>query len=152
MITERIKQECGTKKVMKGENNPLRYTSYKPKSATTFREVIQTLRSPGYLLPYDVHEKRRLMQSRRGTTSFSPSKQRLAKYTPKKNIQEETVHRCITDINGDYDDYVDDNGDDDDDDGDNNDMDGTDNNNNNDDNDGNDGSDGYCITNKIGDF
>ncbi|EJD74151.1 hypothetical protein LOAG_18494 [Loa loa] len=96
MITERIKQECGTKKVMKGENNPLRYTSYKPKSATTFREVIQTLRSPGYLLPYDVHEKRRLMQSRRGTTSFSPSKQRLAKYTPKKIFKKKRLAREIT--------------------------------------------------------
>ncbi|VDK73581.1 unnamed protein product [Onchocerca ochengi] len=101
MIAARIKEKYETKKVMKrkiNENSPLRRTLYRPKSAVTFREVEKTLRSPGYLLPHDLHEKRRLMQSRQATASLSPAKQRFSKHTAQRNIQEETVHRLAREI------------------------------------------------------
>ncbi|EJW87316.1 hypothetical protein WUBG_01777 [Wuchereria bancrofti] len=103
MITGRIKEEYKTKKVAKrkaSEISPLRRTPHRPKSAATFREVQQTLhRSPGYLLPYDLHEKRRLMQSRRATTSFPPSKQRFSKFRDtQQKIQQETVYRLAHEI------------------------------------------------------
>ncbi|VDM07710.1 unnamed protein product [Wuchereria bancrofti] len=103
MITGRIKEEYKTKKVAKrkaSEISPSRRTPHRPKSAATFREVQQTLhRSPGYLLPYDLHEKRRLMQSRRATTSFPPSKQRFSKFRDtQQKIQQETVYRLAHEI------------------------------------------------------
>lgn len=58
MIAERVEHEYSTKKVVKRkikESSSLRCTPRRPKSAATFREVEQTLRSPGYLLPHDLH-------------------------------------------------------------------------------------------------
>uniref|UniRef100_A0A0R3RRB7 Uncharacterized protein n=1 Tax=Elaeophora elaphi TaxID=1147741 RepID=A0A0R3RRB7_9BILA len=100
MVAARIKQEHAKKAVKRkiAEGSPLRRSSRRPKSAATFREVEQALRSPGYLLPHDLHEKRQLMQSRRITTSFSPSKQRSSKYTPQKIVQEEMIHRLAHEI------------------------------------------------------
>lgn len=103
MITGRIKEEYKTIKVVKrksSEISPLRRTPRRPKSAATFREVQQTLhRSPGYLLPHDLQEKRRLMQSRRTTASFSPSKQRFPKIRDtSEKIQQETVYRLAHEI------------------------------------------------------
>ncbi|MCP9258857.1 hypothetical protein DINM_001853 [Dirofilaria immitis] len=100
MIAGRIKEKYETKKALKRKisGNPLRRTPCRPKSAATFREIKHTLRSPGYLLPYDLYEKRRLMQSRQATVSLSPTKQRLSKRAPQRNIQEETVHRIAREI------------------------------------------------------
>ncbi|KAL4001684.1 hypothetical protein ACH3XW_0285 [Acanthocheilonema viteae] len=97
MIASRIKQKRVVKRKIAGSNS-LRRTSGRPKSAATFHEVEKSLRSPGYLLPHDLREKRRLMQLRRATTSFSPSSQRFSKYTPQKTIQKEMVHRLARKI------------------------------------------------------
>ncbi|VDK87798.1 unnamed protein product [Litomosoides sigmodontis] len=97
MIAARIKQEKVVERKIVG-SSALRRTLHRPKSAVTFREVGRTLRSKGYLLPHDLQEKRRLMQSRRATPSFSPLKQRFPKYTPQKIIQDETVHRLAREI------------------------------------------------------
>ncbi|CAG9533004.1 unnamed protein product [Cercopithifilaria johnstoni] len=97
MIATRIKQDKIMKRKIAGSSS-LRRTPRRPKSAAIFREVEQELRSPGYLLPHDLQEKRRLMQSRRATTSFSPSKQRFSKHIPQKIIEKEAIHRLAREI------------------------------------------------------